>query len=118
LTVRVIIAGSRWIGDQRFVDEAVSESGFTIDTVVSGGARGVDRLGERWSKVNGTKLSVFPADWAKYGNAAGPIRNRQMGDYADALIAVWDGKSSGTKDMIDYMKKLGKPVYVKVMGDR
>ena len=60
---------------------------------------------------------LFPADWDKHGRAAGPIRNKQMADYADVLIAVWDGKSRGTKNMIDEMNKLMKPVYIVWIGE-
>lgn len=55
----------------------------------------------------------FPADWDRHGRAAGPIRNCQMAQYADALIAIWDGKSRGTKNMIDEMNKCGKPVLIR-----
>ena len=56
-------------------------------------------------------------DWNKHGKAAGPIRNRQMAEYADCLIAVWDGKSRGTKNMIDEMNKLMKPVFLIWIGE-
>jgi hypothetical protein len=56
---------------------------------------------------------VFPADWKTHGKAAGPIRNRQMAKNAEALIALWDGNSRGTKNMIETATKLGLKVYVK-----
>ena len=113
--MKTIIAGGRDITDPRIVTSAVVESGFAPDTteVVSGGAAGVDRIGEGMAELAGLKCTIFAADWAKHGRAAGPIRNRQMAAYADRLIAVWDGKSRGTKNMIDEMKKLGKPVFIK-----
>jgi len=110
--MKVIIAGSREGFVARNVFEAIEESKFKITEVVSGGARGVDRDGEYYAKLNNIPIKQFIPDWDKDKKAAGHIRNRQMGDYADALIAVWDGKSLGTKGMIDYMIKLNKPLYV------
>lgn len=112
--MKVIIAGSR---DVTFpllhVVRAVDESGWMITEVVSGCARGVDEHGEQWAKRRDIPVKRFPADWDRHGRAAGPIRNRQMAQYADALIAIWDGKSRGTKNMIDEMNKCGKPVLIR-----
>lgn len=110
--MKVIIAGSREGFYQEIVDYAVVRSGFKITEVVSGGARGVDKMGEVIAEANNLPLKRFPADWNSYGKGAGLIRNRDMAYYADALVAVWDGRSTGTKHMIDYMKKLNKPVFV------
>jgi len=89
-----------------------SQEEFSITEVVSGGAAGVDMLGERWALRQGIPTTVFQANWNAHGKAAGPIRNKQMAEYADALIAVWDGESPGTKNMIETMEKLGKPVLI------
>jgi hypothetical protein len=80
--------------------------------VVSGCARGVDRNGEAYAAKHGIPVALFPADWANLGKKAGMVRNCEMADYADALIAIWDGKSSGTKHMIDTAKSKGLKVYV------
>ena len=109
---RVIIAGGRDITDYDLVLEAIEQSRFQIDVVVSGGASGVDSLGERFAEESDLDLTIFRADWQTYGRAAGPIRNRKMAENADALIAVWDGKSRGTKNMIETATKLGLHVYV------
>lgn len=106
----VIIAGSRTIADYSTVAQAVMDSGFTIDTVISGRARGVDRLGEVWA--NRHRITVMPADWTTHGRRAGFVRNAEMAKRADALIAVWDGKSAGTRNMIRTMQAMEKPVYV------
>jgi len=98
--MRVIIAGSREGAVYKNVVDAVRESCWDITEVVSGGARGVDKLGEEFAKKNSIPLKTFHANWTKYGKRAGPIRNKKMAEYADALIAIWDGKSRGTKDMI------------------
>lgn len=112
--MKVIIAGSRSLLGIDLVEQAVNSSGFDITEVVSGHCpKGIDSSGEDWAFINQIPVKPFPAEWHKYGKyKAGFIRNHQMGDYAEALIAIWDGKSGGTKDMVDYMRKLGKPVYV------
>jgi YspA, cpYpsA-related SLOG family len=110
---RVIIAGGRNYHNYDTVLEAIEESGFQIDVVVSGGASGVDSLGERYAIETNLPLAIFQADWQTHGRAAGPIRNRKMAENADALIAVWDGQSRGTKNMIETATKLGLLVFVK-----
>jgi len=110
--MKVIIAGSRNIIDYDLVVEAITKSKFKIGTVVSGHARGVDLLGEKWANLNQIPRDLYPADWDTHGKKAGFLRNAVMADYADALIAVWDGESKGTKDMIDRMCAKKKPVFV------
>ncbi len=110
--MRVIVAGSRDINDYEIVKAAIEKSEFNIFEVVSGRARGVDQLGEKWAICNEIPIAIFPANWKRDGKAAGHIRNVSMAHHADALIAVWDGESRGTKHMIDTMTKLKKPVYV------
>jgi len=83
-----------------------------ITEVVSGRATGVDRVGEIWASHRGIPIKFFPAEWSKHGKAAGPIRNRQMGEYANNLLAFWDKISTGTKNMIETMKELEKPYEV------
>ena len=110
--MKVVIAGSRDITDYDVLLKAIKECPFQITEVISGRARGVDTLGEKYAEDYGLKLHLFPADWKKYRNAAGPIRNAQMADFADAVLCVWDGKSSGTKDMMNQARKRGLPLYV------
>lgn len=111
--MKVIIAGSRTISRYELVSHAVYESGFQVDEVVSGHApEGVDMLGEQWAVIHKVKAKVFPANWRDHGKRAGIYRNAQMAEYADALIAVWDGQSPGTDNMIDTMKQMGKPVFM------
>ena len=125
--MKVIVAGSRTVTDQGYIIEAVEASGFDITEVVSGTAKGVDQMGELYAYEQGIKTSRFPAAWknisvpgavvksnryGKYNAVAGHQRNAKMGDYADALIAVWDGKSKGTLNMVNYMEKLGKEVFI------
>lgn len=110
--MKTIIAGSRSITDINVVMQAILAVNFPITEVVSGTCRGVDRLGEAYAVSQGIKISRFPADWKKYPKAAGAIRNKEMAEYADALIAVWDGKSKGTLDMIKQAGKHGLKIYV------
>jgi len=81
--------------------------------IVSGTAGGVDRLGEAYAYSRGFAVKRFPADWESHGNSAGVIRNAEMAEYADAAIIFWNGVSKGTKNMIENMKKIGKPHIVK-----
>lgn len=110
--MRCIIAGSRSICDYQRICEAIRESGFTITTVVSGGARGVDQLGERWAKENNVSVDKYIPDWS-IGKVAGHIRNAKMADNADAAIFIWDGISRGTKNCINQCKSKNLPIYIK-----
>ncbi len=117
--MKVIIAGSRTIKDYTIVRKAIFVAFWEwekeyedITEVFSGCANGVDKLGEQWAVKNEKQLLLYPADWNKYGKKAGYLRNIKMAKYADALIAIWDGKSKGTKHMIDIAKKKGLKVYV------
>ena len=110
--MRTIVAGSRGVEDPALVLAAIQSCGWTITEVVSGGARGVDSLGESLALQYGVPCKVFPANWSLHGKAAGPIRNEEMARYAQALVAVWDGQSRGTRDMINRAKSLGLFVYI------
>ena len=112
--MKTIIAGSRDITNPKHLHDALDEIDFDITEVVCGLADGVDTMGLDFAIDYKVPYKTFPADWEKYGRKAGPIRNVQMGDYADALIAIWDGKSRGTKHMIEYakQKKLKTVVFI------
>jgi len=110
--MRTIIAGSRTIKDYDVVKEAIEKSGFDITTLISGTADGVDRLAERWAIENSIDVEQHPADWDKWGRAAGPIRNKEMADCAEACIIVWDKVSKGTKNMMMQAIKNGLKLYV------
>lgn len=98
--MRTIIAGSRGLNDEALIDLAVKQSGFKVTTVFSGRASGIDKAGERWAKKHKIPIKLYPADWNKYGNSAGYVRNSEMAEAADALIAIWDHASHGTHNMI------------------
>lgn len=110
--MKVIIAGSRSISDYKLIQLAIMGSGFKVDEIISGGARGVDSLGEKYALDNGITVSRFNAQWDVYGKSAGYRRNGEMAIYGDCLIAIWDGQSKGTKHMINMMRNMGKPVYI------
>ncbi len=116
--MRLIIAGSRDRHvEPEFIDECLLKNNidiYSITEVVSGAASGVDWCGEGWAENRPDPIRVrrFPADWDTHGTAAGPIRNKEMALYADVLLAIWDGQSRGTKNMIDHMNRLKKPVFI------
>ena len=110
--MRTIIAGSRALTDYAAVCAAIEAAGWEITEVVSGCAAGADKLGEQWAAERGIPIRRSPADWKTYRRAAGPRRNREMAGYAEALVAVWDGQSRGTANMIELAKRAGLRVYV------
>ena len=98
--VRVLFA----LAEVDYADKEIS--------IVSGMAKGADALGVRFAKENSVTLYEFPANWNKYGKSAGYRRNEEMGNFADGLLAFWDGESKGTKNMIEFMRAKGKAVHV------
>lgn len=116
--MKVIIAGSRGVVSLSEVAIAVEKSGFAITEEVSGTARGVDKLGEQYANAHGIPVKQFPADWNRYGKSAGYRRNEVMARYADALIAIWDGQSPGTRHMINIARQMGLKVYVHRTGEQ
>ena len=114
---RVIIAGGREFQDYALLKEKCEyylQNKLQSDNViiVSGHASGADSLGERFAQEHGLQIELHPADWAKHGRAAGPIRNEEMASVADALIAFWDGQSRGTKNMIDQAREKGLKIAI------
>tara|TARA_R110000850_G_C9613254_1_gene430061 strand:+ start:165 stop:518 length:354 start_codon:yes stop_codon:yes gene_type:complete len=115
--MKIIIAGLRNFTEydllKTTINNLLAKSNTTITEVVSGGANGADKLGEQYAVEYNIPIKRFNADWNKYGNAAGPIRNKQMAEYSDRLIAFWDGKSRGTGSMIKLAKKNNLKTFVK-----
>ncbi len=115
---RVVIAGCRNYNDyneaKKFIDACILNICKENEIIIlSGGASGADALGERYAQENDFKIERYPADWDKYGKAAGPIRNKEMAEKCDYVICFWDGKSSGTRSMIFYAKVFKKPIKIK-----
>lgn len=123
--VKIIIAGSRNFNKYSIVEQEVIEYLMNRNIkkeeveIISGGARGADRLGEQLANSYGLALKVFPAHWDDYGKKAGMIRNKEMAHYAISnsdmalLFAFWDGQSRGTKMMIDFAKQCGMGVIIR-----
>lgn len=115
---KLIIAGGRDFTDTKMLSGVIDQlvnRGELKDyavSIVTGMARGADMLAHEFALAFNVKRYEFPADWNQYGKRAGFIRNKQMGDFADGLLAFWDGESRGTKQMIEYMESLNKPVYI------
>jgi len=120
--VKLIIAGSRIFDESVIVVDIcvkamlghriIDNPNAYITEVVSGTAWGADTAGERWADWRGIPVKQFRPDWKKWKTMAGIVRNREMADYADGAIVIWDGKSRGSKNMIEEMQKRQKPVFV------
>ena len=114
---KIIIAGGRDFMDYNLLKEKTNkilqEKKVTHKIVIiSGCARGADTLGLRYASENAFDVEEYPADWDKYGKKAGYMRNVEMAENADSLIAFWDGKSKGTKHMIDIATERNLPIRV------
>lgn len=121
---RIIVAGGRDFDDYELVMDTLDEyiDQLWVDNghieIVSGRAKGADRLGEKFADIRGISIACFEADWRTFGKFAGPMRNVEMAKYASeegytgVLIAFWDGESRGTKNMIEAAEKYGLEVKV------
>ena len=112
--MKVIIAGGR---DFKDYDLLCRKADYYLSRqdeieIVSGCAKGADKLGERYADERGYGIRRFPADWGTFGRRAGYLRNEDMAIYADALIAFWNERSKGTKHMIDIAEQHGLKVRV------
>lgn len=113
--MKTIVAGSRSMTNKKEIFahlDAINLSG--ISEVVSGGAEGVDLIGEDWAIERGIPVKRFDPDWKLYGKQAGKVRNAQMARYVGRpgrLVAFWDGKSNGTSHMIETAEILGLEVW-------
>lgn len=110
--MRIIIAGGRDFTNTEVGFACLDSLVMTNDVIISGHASGADHIGELYAQKNNLQCVQYPANWNKYGRAAGPIRNEEMARVADALIAFWDGQSRGTRSMIRLAKKYGCQVVV------
>lgn len=111
----MIIAGSRSFTylDYDLVENVCLLSGYWFTTVLSGGAEGVDKLGEEFARRMKIPIEPHPANWGLHGKRAGIIRNIEMAKKAQALVAIWDGKSPGTDHMISTARAAGLLVHVR-----
>lgn len=103
--MKIAVVGSRsirWVDLSRVIPPQCTE-------IVSGGARGVDTCAAEFARANGIPLKEFLPDYARYGRGAPLCRNTQIVEYADMVIAYWDGRSRGTLDSVRKCRELGKP---------
>lgn len=109
--MKLAIVGSRNVDEHQWNEMEVIMCGLdscVYTSIVSGGARGVDAFAKWWAEFKGKKYIEFLPDWETYGKGAGMIRNKQIVNECDKLVAFWDGKSKGTKNSIDLAEKGGK----------
>jgi len=110
--MKLIIAGSRDLDiGTEIIRHYVNKLELVPVEVVCGGATGIDNCGKLFSEKCGIPVKMFGAEWLKYGRSAGPMRNRQMAEYGDALLLIWSGDSKGSASMLLEMQKLNKPIY-------
>lgn len=121
--MRVVVAGCRDYENygeaKEFIGACLAELQAETPVIfLSGGCRGADKLGERYAEESDIPTERYPADWKRYGRAAGPKRNEAMVNAADLVICFWDGASKGTASLLSYAAKCGKPVKIKyIKGD-
>ena len=106
--MKLAIIGSRGIKNIDLKEYITSD----VVEIVSGGAKGVDTIAKEFAKANGIVLVEFLPEYEKYGRGAPLVRNEQIVNYADKVLAFWDGKSKGTKYVIEYAEKTNKPYEV------
>ena len=111
--MKVAIIGSRTFNDYELVCKTIKELKLeTMTHMVSGGAKGADSLGERYAKEHNIPCIIYKPDWNTYGKSAGFVRNKDIINACDIVIAFWDGKSKGTEHSIMLAKRNIKQVYI------
>jgi len=113
--MKLAIIGSRTFNNYGLLSEIIglhfaNKLGELV--IISGGAKGADKLAKDFAQAYDIKYEEFPADWNGYGKQAGFIRNQQIVDACDIVLAFWDGKSRGTKDTIDKARRAKKPTFI------
>lgn len=120
--MKLLIAGSRSLAHCKLdvldaIEVGDNMLGLLVDTVIEGGAAGVDEIGAEWAESNNLSVVRYPAEWDKLGKRAGYVRNTAMVSDCDAAIVVWDGESRGTRHTIDLLIASGKPFVVVSMPE-
>jgi hypothetical protein len=113
--MKLAVVGSRDITDELLVFNSINSIITEVQTpitIISGGARGVDSIAAKWANNNNVPLIEFRADWNKFGKVAGMIRNKDIITECDTVLAIWDGKSKGTKNSIQLGYSLKKNVVI------
>ncbi len=115
--MKLAIVGSREFSNYKYLEGLLTPIKESIEWIISGGARGADSLAERYAQNNKIPFLLFPANWDRYGKQAGFMRNQQIVDEADHMIAIPSPNSKGTRDSIRRAEIKGIPVEVFEMGD-
>ena len=112
--LKVIVAGGRDFQNYDLLSEKLNKlfSKRADVVIISGMAKGADSLAVKYAEEHKLRVSEFPAQWQKHGNSSGFRRNVEMARFADACVCFWDGKSVGTKHMIDTAKRMNLNVRV------
>ena len=110
MAYKIMVCGSRTISDKKLIFSKLDDMLLMHPNMIliSGGAKGVDSIGEEWAKSHRIFVEQYKPDWEKYGRGAGIVRNKIMVENSDFVIIFWDGVSKGTKSDIDFCKKLNK----------
>jgi predicted Rossmann fold nucleotide-binding protein DprA/Smf involved in DNA uptake len=108
--MKLAIVGSRSFSDYEFLKKMIDYHPCTC--IISGGAKGADTLAKRYAVEHGILIQEFLPNWDLHGKSAGFIRNKQIVEASEELVAFWDKKSPGTKHSIDLAEQAGKPVYI------
>ena len=110
----VAVVGSRTFTDYDLLEKELDKihAKTPIGCIHSGGAMGADTLAERWAKVHLIPVQVYVPDWKRYGRWAGLLRNKDIVEGTDVVVAFWDGKSKGTLNSIGLARKSGKKLIV------
>ena len=111
--MKYAVIGSRNLNNYAELEKELEK--YDISEIVSGGAKGADQFAERYAYEKSIPIEIIKPDWARYGKGAGVIRNREIIDHCDAVIAFWDGESKGTKSSINFAEKAGKKVTVHIV---
>ena len=119
MQIKIVIAGCRDYNNypeaKAYLDSCITAMPENEYIILCGGCRGADMLGARYAMEKGFKVEYYPAHWERYGKSAGLKRNFQMAQACDCVICFWNGKSKGTKSMIEMAKQLSKPIRIKMV---
>lgn len=107
--MKLAVVGSRSFDDYEYLKKMLDYHPCT--QIISGGARGADRLAKRYATERGLPIKEFLPNWDTYGKSAGYIRNEQIVEACDELVAFWNSISHGTKHSLKLAQDSGKPVY-------
>ncbi len=117
--MKIAVVGSRTYQDSQWISTCLSKLAETntIETIISGGAKGADMIGQRWAEIHGVPTQIFIPDWTLHGKRAGYLRNEDIVNTATLVLAFWDGTSTGTRHSIELAHSQKKPVIVYIGRD-